>query len=299
MLRAIHNFIFRKFRITTHRQLHAVKINYEKEIAELKAFHLEQLEQQLKGMRAIQKGLTVSIGLNCRRTQQLLQKEKSDSDAPYLESSLTFEDQLSQLRLLEPKAFDLWWQCFLNGKLSYSQEIEGNLSYGCHPGASAFNTFITPFMKGNVLDIGCGPQLLPTYLHGAAGTENVRLFGIDPLHAEHPFEFYRGFAEFLPWQSNCFDAVVCGTSLDHCLSLAQTLEEIKRVLKPNGKLLIWVGFVPGAKKYEPKADDLTALDEYHLFHFDRPWFESLMSSYFTLIKYVDYCNVSSFYIYEG
>ena len=257
------------------------------------------LKQRYLAIESIQESLSIAIGLNCKRTTLLSQKENIEQQAPYLQSPLAFEQQLKKLQELEPNAFDLWWQCFLNGEQEYARSVEGNLSYGVHPGASAFHTFVSPFLDGNVLDIGCGPQLLPTYLHSAIKRENTHLFGIDPLYAEHPFEFYRGFSEFLPWQEDCFDAVICGTSLDHCLSLSRTLEEIKRVLKPGGKLLVWVGFIPGAKIYDPKSPELCALDKYHLFHFDSPWFESLMADYFKFIAMVNHDSASSFYVFEG
>lgn len=281
--------------ITHYQQQELVQ---QKKIAMLEAACAE-LEKRSFDEEAVQNGLSISIGLNCRNIRQLLQKEKVNLNMPYLESPLTVAEQLHQLKELEPHAFDLWWQCFLNGEKEYARSKEGNLSYGAHPGAAKFNRFVIPWLQGNVLDIGCGPQLLPTYFHGAINNPDIHLFGIDPLEGDHPFEFYRGFAEFLPWQANCFDVIICATSLDHCLSLSKTLDEIKRVLKPGGKCLIWVGFIPGAKAYEPKSQTLLAVDNFHLFHFDRPWFEDLLASYFSLIQFETQGPEGCFYVFEN
>lgn len=281
-----------------HSHYNALTQNQGQKIAALEA-HCDMLKQQCIQLRAIQEGLIAALKQNCRLTKQLLHKTQTHLDVPYLKYPLSFDEQLNRLKELEPNAFDLWWQCFLNAEQEYARTVEGNLSYGLHLGAAGFNHFIKPFLKGNILDVGCGPQILPSYLHGTIEKEDIRFFGLDPLYAEHPFEFYHGFAEFLPWQANCFDVVICATSLDHFLSLKKSLEEIKRVLKLDGKFLVWVGFTPGGKAYDPNSNELCAIDKYHLFHFDREWFEVLMANYFNLIDRVKYDASSYFYVFSS
>lgn len=279
-------------------RIQAQKIaSLESSYNELLVAKFADLQRQATVQGAIQESLTSAIGLNCRSIGQLLINKETELNSPYLQSTLTIEEQLHKLNQLEPNAFDLWWQCFLNGKKEYERTIEYNLSYGVHPGASQFGDFIAPHLQGNILDVGCGPQLIPLYLQSTVNNPNTRLFAIDPLYAEHPFEFYHGFAEFLPWQANCFDVIICATSMDHFLSLTRSLEEISRVLKAGGKYLVWVGFVSGTKAYNPKANELSAVDDYHLFHFDRPWFESLMANYFNTIEFIDTGNHGWFYIF--
>jgi SAM-dependent methyltransferase len=41
---------------------------------------------------------------------------------------------------------------------------------------------------------------------------------------------------------SCADVVICHHTLEHVLNPAQTLEEIRRILRPNGKLLLYVPF---------------------------------------------------------
>lgn len=108
--------------------------------------------------------------------------------------------------------------------------------------------------------------------------------GVDPLasQVERKFEFVQGFAEFLPWENEEFDLVVAATSLDHVVSLDMALSETKRVLRPGGYFVTWVGFVAGAKPCDPTQPDIFPIDRFHLFHFDREWFVELMARYFTL-----------------
>lgn len=73
-----------------------------------------------------------------------------------------------------------------------------------HQGAAAFKQFLTPRLAGRVLDIGCGPQPLPSYLEDYPLTH---LAGIDPLAptaGPHPFEFVQARAEALPWPDGWF-----------------------------------------------------------------------------------------------
>jgi ubiquinone/menaquinone biosynthesis C-methylase UbiE len=132
-----------------------------------------------------------------------------------------------------------------------------------------------------VLDVGCGIQEFPSYLDGLVID---RFAGVDPLASpvERKFEFVQSFAEFLPWENKQFDVVVAATSLDHVVSLDMALSEIKRVLRPGGYFVTWVGFVEGAKPYDPARPDISPVDRFHLFHFDREWFVELMARYFTL-----------------
>lgn len=306
MLKTMHSFVFSKLRLTTNRNHSALKeycTDLELKIANLEA-HFAELEQKIISQEAhysqlqgLQDEKITTLDKHCAELAR--QYRSLQPDAPRLSFPLSFEEQLNQLKKLEPNAFDLWWSCFLNGEKEYNRAAESHLSCGTHPGAAKFHTFITPLLQGNVLDIGCGPQPFPSYLNNAIDKGEITVFGIDPLFADHPFNFYQGFAEFLPWQANCFDVVICATSLDHCLNLSRTLEEINRVLKPGGKLLTWVGFIPGSKAYDPKSAELVAVDDYHLFHFDRPWFESLMTTYFKRVDSIHYDDLGSFYVFEA
>ena len=145
-----------------------------------------------------------------------------------------------------------------------------------------------------MLDVGCGPQPKPSYL---AGVPDRLIAGLDPLlpsSGPHPFPFAQGVGEFLPWIDGSFQAVVIGTSLDHVLLLDRALAEVKRVLRPGGVFLSWVGFLPGSIPYDPFDPLIQPADQYHLFHFDRDWYTELISKYFRFERSID-SGHSSFY----
>lgn len=105
---------------------------------------------------------------------------------------------------------------------------------------------VIPLATGNVLEIGIGSGLnLPIY-----NSENVKhLTAIDPskeLWVKNiidtknlPFEFAftQAFAENIPEEDNKFDTVVITYALCTISDTNKALSEVRRVLKPNGKLI--------------------------------------------------------------
>src|SRR6266496_6137403 len=109
--------------------------------------------------------------------------------------------------------WSLWEQLQENGSVSYTAEPENNLSVGTRDDAKAFGGFSN--LSGLVLDIGCGPQKMPSYGLDFPG----QLIGIDPLRGVLPkqFGFVQGIGEYLPFPPGTFDRVLFATSLDHML----------------------------------------------------------------------------------
>ena len=105
---------------------------------------------------------------------------------------------------------------------------------------------VIPLATGNVLEIGIGSGLnLPLY-----NNNNIKhLTAIDPskemwdknlIDTETlPFEFAftKAFAENIPEENDSFDTVVITYTLCTILDTNKALEEMRRVLKPNGKLI--------------------------------------------------------------
>ena len=131
----------------------------------------------------------------------------------------------------------LWEQLQANGAEVYDGDPAGNLSVGDRQDARAFAEFSQ--LKGRVLDVGCGPQALPSYSGGD------QFVGIDPLRGgRREFAFVQGIAEYLPFRDAVFDRVLFATSLDHMLSPQRALAESRRVLKPDGLVCLWHGEPP-------------------------------------------------------
>lgn len=192
---------------------------------------------------------------------------------------VSLDDQFEKLRQIVPSAFPVWRSLLDVNADTYEGFPTHSCSVAGHPMARLFKFFLTPYLAGRVLDIGCGPQPVPLYLEGhPLGA----VYGIDPISRpqDHPFTFVRSVAEFLPWEDGQFDTVIAATSLDHVLLLDQTLQEVQRVLTPGGTFVVWAGFVEGAKPYNPYRTDIEKVDDWHLFHFAEDGFGEAFAPFF-------------------
>lgn len=130
----------------------------------------------------------------------------------------------------------------------YSKYILPNLiHFAC--GGSAFSkqrSKIIPLAEGNILEIGAGTGLnLPFY----DGTKVIKLTAIEPSedtwkkcevdlkNLPFEFEFILASAEELPFENELFDSVVVTYALCTIPNVEKALSEMKRVLKPSGKIL--------------------------------------------------------------
>ena len=96
--------------------------------------------------------------------------------------------------------------------------------------------------SGKVLDIGSGP-IIPGYL---LDNDNIELeLCLDPLlSTSNPLlsniEMIKGIGEYLPFENNSLDTISFATSFDHVINPINVLNEVKRVLKNNGILILWL-----------------------------------------------------------
>ena len=93
-------------------------------------------------------------------------------------------------------------------------------------------------LKGKLLDFGCGSK---PYRNLFACDEYV---GVDLESSGHNHEkedidfYYNG--KSLPFDDNTFDSIFTSEVFEHIFNLKEILNELKRVLKPGGKILITV-----------------------------------------------------------
>lgn len=146
----------------------------------------------------------------------------------------------AELKLFNKTLWNAWEILQNNAMVPYELEPERNLGVGPRPDFIAFANFCN--FQGIVIDIGVGPQKLPTHFEFTKN-KNVQFIGIDPLVGKQPrdFNFIQGLGEYLPFKDNFFDQVLFVTTLDHFIDPVIALLEAKRVLKPEGEICIWLG----------------------------------------------------------
>ena len=196
---------------------------------------------------------------------------------PDVVNPMSLTEAMNRLRELAPLNYDNYLTCLDTGTESYSDLPEVSCSTERHPQARLFHDFLQPYLRNVVLDIGCGPQPVPSYL-ASWPVENI--VGIDPISApeDHPFLFVSGIGEFLPFPDNSFGTVVSGTTLDHYYLLDKGLKEAFRVLEPGGHFVAWITEFEGAPEYDPYTSLVKPFDHEHMYHIDRKWYLPMMQS---------------------
>jgi len=97
----------------------------------------------------------------------------------------------------------------------------------------------------SLLDVGCGTGALLDRL--AEKRIDATLAGVDPSHEmlatarsklPSSVRLARAFAEALPFAAETFDVVVSNSAFHYFANPVRALEEIRRVLKPRGRLVV-------------------------------------------------------------
>jgi len=123
------------------------------------------------------------------------------------------------------------------------------------------------FQSSRVLDVGCGISSLLNHI------DAKEKWGVDPLMDEYKelfaygkaFRFKKARGENLPFPANSFDIIVCSNALDHTEDPKKVVDEIHRVLRVGGNLILTVELFPETDKTQKR--DLAhphALSEHEL-----------------------------------
>lgn len=99
-----------------------------------------------------------------------------------------------------------------------------------------------PYNIGKILDIGCASGYYPLYY----SEKCKKIFGVDPnenlikkAKLDYPeIDFRIGAAENLPFKDKTFDLVIIGDVLEHVDDENKSLNEIYRVMKKEGILIL-------------------------------------------------------------
>lgn len=91
-------------------------------------------------------------------------------------------------------------------------------------------------LEGKILDYGCGNSPYESLF------PNCEYYGID-ISLKHESDHFRKFdGKTIPFENNYFDSVICTEVIEHVSDEVFLLQEIYRVMKPNGVLLMTVPF---------------------------------------------------------
>lgn len=132
----------------------------------------------------------------------------------------------------------------INGKEAFAPTLVGvliNPFYFARKGLHENIKNLSKDISGKILDVGCGRK---PYKNLFQYTEYV---GIDIENPGHSHEnedidiYYDG--KVFPLKNNEFDNILCNQVLEHVFTPDDFLQEIHRVLKMDGKLLLTVPFV--------------------------------------------------------
>lgn len=101
--------------------------------------------------------------------------------------------------------------------------------------------------KVNLLDIGCADGVftneIAKVLHRQSSVTGVDIHISSINFARRKFphiKFYTAAAENLPFQKHTFDLITCLEMLEHVKNPLLVLQEMRRILKPNGRAVILV-----------------------------------------------------------
>jgi len=131
----------------------------------------------------------------------------------------------------------------------YSQHIFPHLEAIATSGLKSKRKRLLSFAFGNVLEIGTGAGQNFQFLNS-----NITSYtALDPsptfiskalkhskkLHKHKAINLIQGNAENLSFKTNSFDTVICFLVLCTVFDIIESIKQIKRVLKPDGKLLLF------------------------------------------------------------
>jgi SAM-dependent methyltransferase len=107
--------------------------------------------------------------------------------------------------------------------------------------------------NGNCLDVGCGTGNYTIALF----QKGVNITGIDPSSEmlkvaktkSNEISWLQGVAEEIPRKTESVAGIICSLTIHHWKSLSQAFEEFYRVLKPNGRVVIFTSTPEQMKGY--------------------------------------------------
>jgi len=145
--------------------------------------------------------------------------------------------------------YDTFWESRIN-------EADNWVNFPRSLRMKAMN-FIPPI--GRILDCGCGNGIAMSIL----SKSNIEIVGLDisrkALKSSRLFgEVIQGDATLLPFDAACFDSILLLDAFEHCVNKSRLINEISRVLKPEGLV---VATIPFSNEENPSGDERQPYDQ--------------------------------------
>jgi len=146
--------------------------------------------------------------------------------------------------------------------------------------------FVESFVQDAVaLDAGCGCGYGTHHL-AKSGARNVTGIDVSPQAIEYARQHYSAAnlryrvmdVAALSFPDETFDAAVCLEVFEHVPDYRQLLAEIRRVLKPNGRIVV---STPNGRIFSPKG---RPINPWHVHEFSRIEFQKVMAPYFREVQ---------------
>lgn len=115
-----------------------------------------------------------------------------------------------------------------------------NPFYFARKGLRASILKMSPELSGDLLDVGCG-RMPYRSIFKVRSYRGLEIDSPDNPNGDLADDLYDGYK--FPYEDQKYDSVLCNQVLEHIFNPDEFLQEINRVLKINGQLLLTVPFV--------------------------------------------------------
>lgn len=131
-----------------------------------------------------------------------------------------------------------------NNKFKTNRDIKSIYYYSriyCDNIADRYNFYINKYMKGNLIDIGCGD--VPLYqMYKNIVTSITCLDWQNSIHRNIHVDMEQNLNERLNILDNMYDSVIISEVLEHIINPFHLIDEIYRITKKDGFVLLSVPF---------------------------------------------------------
>lgn len=140
----------------------------------------------------------------------------------------------------------------------------------------------------DMLDVGDTDGLMLKHLGKPGLGFNLSPVAIENIRS-NGIEATLGDGQRMPFDNGSFDAVLCFETLEHVESPAQLLDELARVCRTDGRVLVSIPWVP--RTFIHARDRSQPLGHQHIFEFCRADFAALVSHTPLEITYESVCEM--------